>query len=342
MRNKADFTNKYNEEHKVTFYPISVEEFFSCGRYDINPFQRKYVWNSKKASRFIESILSNLPTQSIITYYDYKNLKESVIDGFQRLESLRSFIDNKIVLKNNANLNGLKYSDLPENLQDRIKSYILNLTFIENINDDFILKVYERINNLYENSKVKKVLFSDNKGLKDIVDEILAYKEFQKVFNKINYEEKAEFIIRFLALYENFDLYKGNMNAFLESYITQNEFTSERKNKLVLTFKDTLDKCIVIFKEDVFRNCIHYQTSKGIKNIMYKSISKPVFEMQMLGVADLDFAQIYRNASMLKEQYEQMLDCDDNFRPYYKKMSRRAVEYRIKLWRKIVEDIIKY
>lgn len=75
---------------------------------------------------------------------------------------------------------------------------------------------------------------------------------------------------------------------------------------------------------------------------MYKSISKPVFEMQMLGVADLDFGQIYRNAPLIKKKYEEMLNADSKFRPYYKKMSNRAIHYRVNLWRKIIQDIIKY
>ena len=57
------------------------------------PFQRNYVWNRKKASNLIESILLKIPIP--IIYTAEENGKEEVIDGHQRLRSIFAYIDGK-------------------------------------------------------------------------------------------------------------------------------------------------------------------------------------------------------------------------------------------------------
>ena len=333
---------------KIIFYPISVESFFSSERYNLETSfpNKKYIWNLKKASYFIETILLNFPIPSIITCYDYNKSKEDIIDGFQRLKSIQDFLNGRYALTgitNLSSLNGFKYSSLPTEFQNTIKQYILNVTLIQNITDTGISDIYKRLNSCKQNKNFD--YYYESPDLNDLINEMLTYKEFEKVFDNSNIskEERVEFLLRFVALYENFNSYNGNINDLTKLYINNNlTLTPEKKRKLILTYKNTFDACQVIFKEDAFKNCINLKTPNGIRNIMYKSLSKPVFEMQMLGVADLDFGQIYRKASLIKEQYELALNSDENFRPYYKKMSRRAVEYRINKWRTIVKNIIKY
>src|SRR6185295_10671438 len=55
-------------------------------------FQRQYVWDRKKASRLVESVLLRVPLP-IIYLSEQPDNKEYVIDGQQRLTSLFSFVD---------------------------------------------------------------------------------------------------------------------------------------------------------------------------------------------------------------------------------------------------------
>jgi hypothetical protein len=48
------------------------------------PFQRKFVWTQRQASRFIESILLGLPVPGIFIYL--KDKKQLIVDGQQRLD----------------------------------------------------------------------------------------------------------------------------------------------------------------------------------------------------------------------------------------------------------------
>ena len=55
-------------------------------------FQRKYVWDIKKASRFIESLILGLPVPGIFLSRDDKSANQMlIVDGQQRLLSLQRF-----------------------------------------------------------------------------------------------------------------------------------------------------------------------------------------------------------------------------------------------------------
>ena len=104
------------------------------GRLVLQPeFQRQYVWDRKKASRLIESVLLRVPLP-IIYLSEQPDSKEYVIDGQQRLTSLFSFIEGKFPSGDPFKLTGLtaykelnkkSFAELSTELQDRIQDYTL-------------------------------------------------------------------------------------------------------------------------------------------------------------------------------------------------------------------------
>ena len=60
-------------------------------------YQRNYVWDNKKASMLIESIILNVPIPVIYVSQEDDD-SWSVIDGLQRLYSLKRFFDGKFKL----------------------------------------------------------------------------------------------------------------------------------------------------------------------------------------------------------------------------------------------------
>lgn len=101
MNNFYDFDDK---ETSVVQYDISVspndfnvmtintlieEKIIS-----MPSFQRNYVWDRKRASKFIESLILGLPVPQIFLYQEERN-KYSIIDGQQRTLSLYFFIKQK-------------------------------------------------------------------------------------------------------------------------------------------------------------------------------------------------------------------------------------------------------
>lgn len=68
----------------------TIVNFLERGTFLIPQFQRNYVWDIKRASKLIESIVMGLPVPQIFLYEQEKN-KFLVIDGQQRLLSIYYF-----------------------------------------------------------------------------------------------------------------------------------------------------------------------------------------------------------------------------------------------------------
>ena len=70
-------------------YPVdSLVNRIEAGSIFIPSFQRGYVWNIYRASRFIESLLLGLPVPAIFLSREEASQKLLVIDGQQRLRTL--------------------------------------------------------------------------------------------------------------------------------------------------------------------------------------------------------------------------------------------------------------
>lgn len=87
--NEYEITTSPNDFNIKTMY-----DFIKSEAIKIPGFQRNYVWDIKKASRLIESIIIGLPIPQIFLYQESRN-KFLVIDGQQRLMSLYYFIEQR-------------------------------------------------------------------------------------------------------------------------------------------------------------------------------------------------------------------------------------------------------
>lgn len=125
-------------------------------RIDYAPyFQRKYVWDSEKASYFIESILLGTEIPPIVLFDD--NKKNEVIDGRQRYETIKRFLDNSLALdgkglKSLMNLDGLHFSELPDELKDDFKNTKIRILQFSIVNEPALTPEQE--------DKVKKEIFT--------------------------------------------------------------------------------------------------------------------------------------------------------------------------------------
>lgn len=87
--NEYEITTSANDFNIKTLY-----DFIKSGAINIPGFQRNYVWDIKRASKLIESIIIGLPIPQIFLYQESRN-KFLVIDGQQRLMSLYYFIEQR-------------------------------------------------------------------------------------------------------------------------------------------------------------------------------------------------------------------------------------------------------
>ena len=84
-----DITSSPNDFNVKTYF-----EFIEAGMVIIPTFQRNYVWDIKRASKLIESLIIGLPIPQIFLFGEGKN-KYLVIDGQQRLLSIYYFIKER-------------------------------------------------------------------------------------------------------------------------------------------------------------------------------------------------------------------------------------------------------
>ena len=83
------------KEYDVTSTPNdfntkTIIDFIESGLFKIPGFQRNYIWDIKRASKLIESVIIGLPIPQVFLYEEGKN-NYLVVDGQQRLLSLYFF-----------------------------------------------------------------------------------------------------------------------------------------------------------------------------------------------------------------------------------------------------------
>ena len=100
-------------------------------------YQRNYVWKNDKASLLVESILLNIPIPVLYASEDEKG-RWVIVDGLQRLYSLKRFFDDKfklIRLETLPDLNGSKFTDLEPTIQNKLSRGEVRIIVLQNESD---------------------------------------------------------------------------------------------------------------------------------------------------------------------------------------------------------------
>ncbi|BAZ30741.1 hypothetical protein NIES4074_32030 [Cylindrospermum sp. NIES-4074] len=95
--NEYEITTSPNDFNTRTMY-----DFMESGAIKIPAFQRNYVWDIKRASKLIESLIIGLPIPQIFLYEESRN-SFLLIDGQQRLMSIYYFIKQRFPRKEKRN-----------------------------------------------------------------------------------------------------------------------------------------------------------------------------------------------------------------------------------------------
>lgn len=187
-------------------------------------FQRNYVWNRGQASRLIESLIIQCPIPVI---YLNQELDEtlSVIDGNQRLTSIKLFVDDDFELQGLSaypELEGNKFSDL----DPRFRRHILNrtlrcITILKETHPQIKFDVFERINTGAVQLNPQEVRHGVYHGpLMTFIDELSQEKIWKKLTGR-QYDNRmkgTELVLRYLALTYNLEKYKKPLKTFLNEF----------------------------------------------------------------------------------------------------------------------------
>lgn len=112
-------------------------------------FQRNQVWKQQQKSRFIESLILNIPVPPFYISQDYDG-NMIIVDGLQRSNAIFEFLNNKyelVGLDALPNLVGKDYSHLDEDLKARIEDRELLLYILKpTVPMTIVYDIFNRIN----------------------------------------------------------------------------------------------------------------------------------------------------------------------------------------------------
>lgn len=129
-----------------------------------NAVQRSFVWkNTEKDNRMsmlIDSMMRGFPIPAMYCnciFDDVKNKIYDFLDGKQRTTTIIKFLKDEFSLVNiptfeneageEQDFNGLVFSQLPEDIQDTIKTYSLTVYYYENMEQEDVEEMFKRLNN---------------------------------------------------------------------------------------------------------------------------------------------------------------------------------------------------
>ena len=258
-------------------------------------YQRNYVWNNTKASLLVESILLNIPIPVIYASEDEEG-KWIVVDGLQRLFSLKRFYDGKFKLtglETLEELNGLKYSALEDAIQKRLDRGELRVIVLQNDSDPNIqFDIFMRLNTgavKLNEQELRNCLYRGK--LNNLIKDIVKTNTFTKKIMSAKTDRMLtnELILRYLAVSEHFDKaknaiqnYDGRIKNLINSYMKshQND-TDEFLNEVRVKFETQIEKAYNIFGELAFK-----------KNDKSTKVNAALFECVMIGFEEYSLSNL--------------------------------------------------
>lgn len=233
------------------------ESVESCEIITDPDYQRKYVYDNKRASKLVESILLDIPIP-IIYLCEENDGTLSVIDGQQRIISFVNYLGNKFQLVGLTSLpllNGLYFKDLEHGTQMTLRTKTLKVITIKRDSAEMKYEIFARLNLGAVTLKGQELRNCVYRGtFNDMLKDVAANNGKLKImFHDENtrgeYEER---ILRFFTLrdYRNVKgTYKNAMNDFMMLHQHDDETIV---NKYRQQYNSTIDLVKQVLGNDAF------------------------------------------------------------------------------------------
>jgi hypothetical protein len=257
---------------------IAYNELRSCadlhrmhvqGILNIQPeFQREIVWKNPDQTRFIDSLIKQLPIPSMCFSLDFKAQKWQVIDGLQRMATIIRFLSGEKWTLSRLNdidprLAGQpvsKFVDQNSELHQyytRVENLTLPITVLrcdysKKNHTHYLFTIFHRLNTggmKLNNQEIRNCIYAGpfNELLKDL-NKNLAWMKINRMKKSVGYRfTKQELILRLFAFHERLAEYGGRLARFLSDYMDDNknpqpQFLEEKRT----LFERTVD---IVYKK---------------------------------------------------------------------------------------------
>jgi len=303
--------------------PISTLPDMINDQINLNPdFQRRDRWDEEKQSRFIESIIMNVPIPPVFLGEDEYGMYV-VLDGRQRLTAIREFLNNTFTLKSLkvwADLNGQNYNDLKKKkLAAAItRRFIPAVVILKESSTQVKYDVFDRLNTggvIAEPMEIRNAVFQG--GFNKLIRQLAELHDFRRLWDIPTeqaeleknglYRKMAdlEIVLRFFALshYDRMDMkYKDYLGDFMDKrnkeYV-QNQALEQEDRQL---FVRAIENCWTAFGAAAFR-----------KNAQSKK-SVPLADAVMIALSTHPHDVVRQKADGIRAAISQLLEHNVEFR----------------------------
>lgn len=295
---------------------FQIERWILEGSLNLRPeYQRNLVWDNKRKSALIESLLLRFPISTFCFDEDMYG-KKNIIDGMQRLNSIHEFINDEF------ELTGLQYfpdceDKLFSNLNRKYQAYILNTILIVNVLDGrcpqtIKFDIFRRINTtgLQLNSQEIRNMIAKPE-VRKLLKNMASCKEFVMATNgRINDIRMGgqELCLRYIMILLHLDwqkkvlvdyhgLEKTMDNTILE--LNKQSNNMEMYNRILNLFKESMRQAFMILGEFSFRKS--EMSNKKINASLFIGWS---IVLSIMGLSDKD---IESNTDKIFKNYKKQL-----------------------------------
>jgi hypothetical protein len=248
-------------------------------------YQRRLVWDRKRKSRLIESLLMNVPVPPIFIF-EHDLSRYEVMDGQQRLNSILDFYENGFALtglERWAELKGRRYKELPERIQRgldrrRISAVVLLAESGGTPDQAKALRklVFERLNTggqSLQNQELRNCIYSG--PLNDLLVTLAGNRTFNELWGIPPYEDNitgdrtsaelannryykrmldVEIVLRFFTFRAPPTALRGSIKGMLDDFMEQNVDAGQPMlGKFKALFESRIKLAKDIFGKDAFR-----------------------------------------------------------------------------------------
>jgi len=271
-----------------TFSISDIMDFIKEGDLEISPsFQRNFVWDKKRQSKLIESVLLGLPLPSIYLS-QYSDGRLTIVDGLQRITTISRFMKDELRLCDMEyfeNCNGKTYSELKKVLpllqyrrfrQTQLTCYVIDYRSPNALKFD----LFRRLNTggkALNDQEVRNCLSRPH--LQKLLLSMIETDEFKKATGgtvKDTRMAAQESALRFIYFYEQYSDnnsigdYNGNMSASLDVCVDKlNGVSPDKLSQYVDIYRNSMQMAFDLFGDYTFRKV-------DLKTMKKTSVNKPL------------------------------------------------------------------
>ena len=329
---------------------FQIEHWISEEMLNLSPeYQRNLVWDEKRKSALIESLLLRIPIPAFYLDEDSDGNK-SVIDGMQRLSAIHSYLNNEFCLTKMQYLSHCEnkfFRDLEPKFRGRIEDTELAVNILDEKCPQMVkFDVFRRVNTggLPLNFQEIRNIMAEPK-VRILLRRMAKCEEFQRAtqFRVKDIRMGAqELCLRYLAILSAYDWkkqdfiqYRGLLKMMDQMIINLNMMSEESLEKLFQTFRVVMADCHELLGEYSFCKMGNNKINKALFTSWAVVLTNAEYDMDVLNKKVDKLRDLYRKCLSEDIEFYRAITSSTGTR----KNILISIEVIRKLWEKCYDKI---